>query len=111
MKVLFTPGPWVVSHGANLHPSVGSVQTHTKICDLPGDMVKGADESNAEIRANARLISECPNLLTSLATAYNLMNNGDRQNTIVAVSILKTLQRALGSEDILDENGRITIEF
>lgn len=65
MNTKHTPGPWNISHGANLYPSIGSLSTHTKICDLPDDMDKRGNR-NDEVLANARLIKSAPRLLNEL---------------------------------------------
>jgi len=62
MNTQHTPGPWRVSHGATIFPSIGSLCTHTKICDFPTDMGRDV-EANAEVKANAHLIASAPELL------------------------------------------------
>lgn len=62
LETKHTPGPWTVSHGATVLPSIGSTCTHEKICDLPTDMA--GNEKDAEVKANATLIAEAGTVAT-----------------------------------------------
>jgi hypothetical protein len=64
-----TEGKWVISHGANYIPSIGSASLHQPIAHLCNmTEAKGFCE---ETEANARLISCAPEMLTTLIEAQN----------------------------------------
>jgi hypothetical protein len=66
-----TEGKWVISHGANYTPSIGSAVLHQPIAHLCNmtDTKKFCEEAEA----NAKLIAAAPEMLTALIKAQNLL--------------------------------------
>ncbi len=66
-----TEGKWVISHGANFTPSIGSAELHQPIAHLC--KMTDAKTFCEEAEANAKLMAAAPEMLTALIKAQNLL--------------------------------------
>jgi hypothetical protein len=95
MKTKHTQGEWVISHGANFTPTIGSAVLHQPIAHLCNmtDTKKFCEEAEA----NAKLIAAAPELLQALIKANNLLqglNIVAEEKNAVAI-ILSDMQDAI----------------
>lgn len=71
MKTNHTQGQWVISHGANSYPTIGSVELHQPIATI--HKIEDVKFFCQEAEANAKLIAAAPDMLDALAEAEKLI--------------------------------------
>jgi len=73
METKHTKGKWVLSHGANTFPTIGSAELHQPIATI--HKIENAKTFCEEAEANAKLIAAAPELLEALIKLYNSIDS------------------------------------
>lgn len=89
-----TEGKWVISHGANFTPSIGSAELHQPIAHLCN--MTEANQFCEEAEANAKLIAAAPDMLQALARVENHLRDVSsfRALTPAEIDVLETVIKA-----------------
>lgn len=93
-----TEGKWVISHGANFTPSIGSAELHQPIAHLCN--MTDANQFCEEAEANAKLIAAAPDMLKALIRAENHFSDVSSFRTLTPaeydlyVTIIKAVDKA-----------------
>jgi|688.fasta_scaffold25578_5 hypothetical protein len=93
-QVKITQGKWVISHGANFIPSIGSAELHQPIAHLCN--MTDAKQFCEEAEANAKLIAAAPDMLKALARVENHLRDVStfRVLTPAELDVLETVIKA-----------------
>lgn len=96
-KSKHTQGEWIISHGANHIPSIGSKILHQPIAHLcrVNEETKGID---AEAEANARLIAAAPDMLEALKVLRVEAYKGERTDLLEIIDPVIAKAEGRGNE-------------